>query len=166
MKKNFGNSKAVSFLNSFNDLVSLEDEKCNIAGRSKFNFSFFNTSQDNSGSVNDWDKKTICDFFNKLVEYSKSSLDELCQVGIGKKRNGLLTFYQCFPKHSLFEHPKSIPHQAVWGRFRLDSDKRLIGFVVPQSFHGVPHKASGIQYDKNTFYVVFIDNHHKFYPMS
>jgi hypothetical protein len=165
MSKKFGNSKATSFLEKLQDLVSLDSDGCDLSARCKFNFSYFDRSQDISGEISDWEKDYICDFFNKLSEYCKSSLSQLQQIGVGKRRNGLLSIYDSYPANSNFEKPKHVPHQARWGRFRLDNDRRLVGFVVPDEYHGLTHSKTGICYDRNTFYVVFIDNNHDFYPM-
>ncbi|MFZ3618271.1 hypothetical protein ACOYA6_03400 [Leclercia barmai] len=166
MKNKFGNSKAKAFLKTFEDLASLDSLECNLSSRSKFNFSYFDKSQKHSGQISDWSKEIICDFFEKLIDYSSKSLGQLQQIGIGKRRHGLLSLYDSFPKNSGFVQPKSIPHQVRWGRFRLDQNKRLIGFVIPDEYHGLIHKGTGIVYDKNTFYIVFIDNDHAFYPLS
>lgn len=166
MSKKFGNSKTREFLKKFEDLESLDSEKCNLSIRCKFNFSYFDKNQDNSGLISDWSVENISEFFDKLIDYSTKSLSQLQQIGLGKRRQGLLSFYDSYPGHSMFERPKNIPHQARWGRFRLDQNKRLIGFVVPDEYHGVLHEKTGMLYDKNTFYVVFIDNSHLFYPLK
>jgi predicted component of type VI protein secretion system len=75
----------------------------------------------------------------------------------------MLANYGAFPAKSSFTHPKYIPHQADWARFRLGSKVRLIGFTVPAELHKTPHRKSGELFDKNTFYVVFLDRDHIFY---
>ncbi|MDZ5727768.1 hypothetical protein SPG90_04455 [Enterobacter sp. D2] len=164
MTKKFGNARAERFLKSFIDIASLDSGECNLSLRCKFNFSYFDSNQEHSGRFSDWSLENICEFIDKLIDYSSRSLGQLQQIGIGKNRNGLLSFYDAFPPHSLFTMPKSVPHQARWGRFRLDQNKRLVGFVVPDEYHGVKHESTGMLYDKNTFYVVFLDNNHDFYP--
>lgn len=166
MTKKFGNSNTRKFLKNFEDLVSLDSNECNLAIRCKFNFSYFCGNQPNSGKLSDWDKETICNFFDKLIDYSTRSLSDLRQIGLGKKRHSLLAIYESYPNNSEFEKPKNIPHQARWGRFRLDQNKRLVGFVIPDEYHGIMHEGSGMLYDRNTFYVVFIDNNHGFYPLK
>lgn len=166
MSRKFGNTNADRFLATFKDLESLDSEACNLSMRCKFNFSYFDKNQEHSGLIDDWNLENISDFFDKLIDYSTRSLSQLQQVGIGKNRQSLLSIYDSFPGHSMFTKPKNIPHQARWGRFRLDQNKRLIGFVLPDEYHGVRHERTGMFYDKNTFYVVFIDNNHLFYPMG
>ncbi|EOI5817605.1 hypothetical protein ACMS04_000108 [Cronobacter malonaticus] len=166
MSKKFVNTNTVNFLKTFENLESLDSEQCNLSMRCKFNFSYFDKSQDNAGKISDWSLDNISDFFDKLIDYSSKSLSQLQQIGIGKKRQSLLSIYDSFPSHSMFVRPKNVPHQARWGRFRLDQNKRLIGFVVPDEYHGMRHEKTGMLYDKNTFYVVFIDSGHLFYPMK
>lgn len=166
MSKKFGNTNAMKFLKTFEGLESLDSEQCNLSMRCKFNFSYFDKNQDNAGKISDWNLDNISDFFDKLIDYSTKSLSQLQQIGIGKNRQSLLSIYDSFPSHSMFVRPKNVPHQARWGRFRLDQNKRLIGFVVPDEYHGMRHEKTGMLYDKNTFYVVFIDNDHLFYPIK
>ncbi|KAA0539314.1 MULTISPECIES: hypothetical protein [Citrobacter] len=153
-------------MQSFDGLASLDADNCNLALRCKFNFSYFDANQKVSGKISDWSLENISDFFNKLIDYSTRSLGELQQMRIGTNRKSLLSLYDKYPHNSLFAQPKNVPHQARWGRFRLDQNKRLIGFVVPDEYHGIKHNATGMVYDKNTFYIVFIDNEHQFYPLK
>ncbi|NIG74076.1 hypothetical protein F3J34_10760 [Klebsiella sp. Ap-873] len=166
MTKKFNNPKAIKYLKSFEDLVSLDAKDCNLSLRCKFNFSYFDSNQKCSGKISDWDINGVGDFFDKLKDYSTRSLNQLQQIGIGKNRQGLLSIYDTYPNNSLFEKPKAVPHQARWGRFRLDQNKRLIGFVIPEDYNGTRHSDTGMMYDSNTFYVVFIDNNHNFYPLK
>ena len=166
MSRKFGKKKKKKFLKGFEGLASLDSAECNLARRCKFNFSYFISNQKACGKLSDWDKDTICVFFDKLIDYSSKSLSDLQMIGLGKNRKKLLSINDSFPKNSLFEQPKNIPHQARWGRIRLDQNKRLIGFVIPDDYHGQRHEGTGMYYDKNTFYVVFIDNNHGFYLLN
>ncbi|MDN7224058.1 hypothetical protein [Providencia stuartii] len=166
MSKRFKNSRKEMFLSGYNCLVSLDDDNCNLSTRSKFNFSYFCSEQEHACDFIEWGGENACMLLDKLVEYSRLSITELRTMQLGSARIPLLSIYGVFPSHSLFDKPKNIPHQAQWGRFRLDSNKRLIGFIVPYEFHDVKHPKTGVMYDKNTFYVVFIDNDHKFYPLK
>jgi hypothetical protein len=76
----------------------------------------------------------------------------------------VLAIYGAFPAHSHFAHPKSVPHQMCWGRFRLGNAIRLAGFVVPIEYHDQIQQSTGYRFDSNTFYVVFYDDDHDFYP--
>lgn len=120
MNKKFENTNTIKFLKSFEGLESLDSQECNLALRCKFNFSYFDKNQENSGKITDWTLDNISDFFDKLIDYSTKSLAQLQQIGIGKNRQSLLSLYDSYPNHSKFLKPKNIPHQARWGRFRLD----------------------------------------------
>ena len=75
----------------------------------------------------------------------------------------VLEIYGSFPKNSDFKHPKHVPHDGLWARFRLDNMTRLIGFMIPQDVDGKFDKDEGYRFDVNTFYVVFYDPGHCFY---
>lgn len=62
--------------------------------------------------------------------------------------------------------PKHVPHQVSWARFRLESDNRLIGFVIPEEYHKKENIYTKEYFDCNTFYIVFLDNTHRFYKSS
>ncbi|MDZ5455911.1 hypothetical protein SM757_04945 [Azohydromonas lata] len=81
---------------------------------------------------------------------------------IGKIGN-VLSIYGAFPQNSEFTHPRHVPHQAQWGRFRLDRASRLVGFVVPKEYELREKTSEGFYFDCNTFYVVFLDGTHSFY---
>lgn len=75
----------------------------------------------------------------------------------------MLAIYGDFPKKSDFKHPKHVPHQVKWARFRLESADRLVGFIVPYSYDGKTHSTTNFKFDYNTFYVVFLDENHRFW---
>jgi len=74
---------------------------------------------------------------------------------IGKGKQHVLEKYGAFSRISAFSHPKHVPHQASWARFRLESSVRLIGFMIPEDYSS--------KFDRNTFYIVFLDKNHTFY---
>ena len=161
----FKNLKKDSFLADL-PVISLESDTNKLTERCKFNFSYFTSEQEHASDFSDLSELELLKLLNKLKHYSVEPLDYWTtqSIGSGKKRRMLLEFYGEFPSKSEFEFPKHIPHEVLWGRFRLESDDRLIGFVVPDEFHNTYHEKTGFQFDKNTFYVVFIDKNHKFYP--
>lgn len=156
MKHKFSNQRAVDFLKELAELPSLEDKKCDLSLRCKFNFSYFDNNQKAGQDFRDWSEEQILSLLNSIKEYCKSSLAHLIT-------DGPLVIYKSFPKNSDFKHPLYVPHQAQWGRFRLGNKVRLAGFIIPGEFHNKPHTETGDLYDKNTFYVVFLDRDHKFY---
>ena len=82
------------------------------------------------------------------------------RVGAGLR---ILEFYGNFPTKTKFKEPTHIPIPVQWGRFRLESKVRLVGFTIPADYHKKLDKNTDEYFDKNTFYVVFLDQNHEFY---
>ncbi|MEN9868654.1 MAG: hypothetical protein RL748_4244 [Pseudomonadota bacterium] len=154
-----GNSKKARFLASI-PLASLDAPDDTLAGRCKFNFSYF-TRQAAGQDFADCDAQQLVKLLDKLKDYSKEPLAYWKNLAVGKS-GSVLAIYGAFPQKSSFTHPKHVPHQAQWGRFRLDHTARLIGFVLPQAYHEQMHPCNN-RFDCNTFYVVFLDQEHSFY---
>lgn len=157
----FYNSKKDKFLASI-PRASIELESDNLTIKCKFNFAYF-TKQAAGQSFEEWDRLQLTKFLDKLKDYSQQPLVHWMNQRIGSKNGRVLSLYDEFPKHSEFTHPDHVPHQARWGRFRLESAARLIGFVLPGTFADKAHPKTGVRFDCNTFYVVFLDANHKFY---
>ncbi len=151
------------FLQIQNDKPSIASDQNTLACRMKFNFSYLQQDQKYCGQIDD--NVLAVEIMRKLVDYSAQSLDYWQKQRIGSGRQTVLEVYPHFPNHSQFIEPKSIPHQAQWSRFRLDQHKRLIGFVLPKEYDNQRH-SSGYTFDCNTFYVVFFDPYHQFYPVK
>lgn len=156
----FNNSGKDRFLKSFPD-ASLELDSDPLAARCKFNFAYFEV-QAASQAFSDLTPDKMAMLFEKLKEFSKESLDYWRSQRVGKSGHVFST-YGKFPSNSDFTQPKHIPHQADWGRFRMDWASRLCGFSVPKSHDGKLHLGSGKIWCSNTFYIVFIDEDHRFY---
>lgn len=148
-----------NFLESIS-IASIESVDSNLTQRCKFNFSFF-TKQPASQSFNEWNERDLACLFEKLMEYSRESLQYWKNQNSGKSGK-VLVEYGGFPLRSNLTHPKHVPNQALWGRFRLDWSSRLVGFILPNEFKNKIHNCGEI-YDCNTFYVVFLDANHAFY---
>lgn len=157
------NKKKKAFIDRLAKRPSIENTKDNLTLRSKFNFSYFDYSQKVGQNFKDWDHKQLYELFEKLKEYSKKSLDYMRNERIGGGGLRLFSTYDKFPPKSLFFEPNHVPHQAQWGRFHIGKRIRLIGFTIPGSYHGKYHDGTGEFFDKNTFYIVFLDRDHKFY---
>jgi hypothetical protein len=149
---------------------NLEDS--NIAIRSKFNFSYLDTNPPGKDFI-DFNEQAgnskLAKLVNKLKDFTRESLEhwEREKIGRGKKgankRQSVLELYHDgFPSLSDFKHPSHVPEDVLWGRFRIDNDTRLAGFVIPRCFGDEKSK----QYDLNTFYVVFLDDNHGFYKFK
>jgi len=156
----FNNTKKESYLKNFT-LSSIDLDNDDITKRCKFNFSYMDFNQPAGQKFEDWGSNQLVKLLNKLKDYSRESLKYWNQQKIGA--NHVLEFYEKFPINSEFKHPKHVPHQAVWARFRLEGSVRLIGFVLPENYHKTLHKGTNEIFDCNTFYAVFLDANHKFY---
>lgn len=157
----FKNSKTDNFLGKI-PTASIEAEDDTLTNRCKFNFSYF-CAQEAGQCYGDLEKEQLVKLLEKLTAYSREPLTYWKTRPIGKGGKKVLAIYPKFPDPSDFEHPKHVPHQAMWGRFRTESDARIIGFVLPEECHGKAHPTTGQRFDCNTFYVVFLDNNHRFY---
>lgn len=156
----FGNPKKRKFIENFPETSIVSND---IKGRCKFNFSFFEDSQAASSSFHGLPENMLAELMEKLKGFSRNPLNYWRHQRCGKGGLKILTDYDSFPKKSEFAHPKSVPHDVHWGRFRLENMIRLVGFTVPGHLSSEPVDKDGFFYDTNTFYVVFIDLHHKFY---
>lgn len=155
-KNSFLESMPLSILDSQSDQLTV---KC------KFNFSYIDFSQGAGQSFDQWSKKQLIELLDKLKCYSGEALKHWMKtpIGSGKKRGQVLAVYGKFPSKSDFIHPKYIPADVRWARFRLESDSRLVGFIIPEDKNGTLHSKTKQRFDSNTFYVVFLDEQHKFY---
>lgn len=167
-KNKFGNSGRDAFLANTADLcfASLE---CNIAARMKFNFSFVCNDQERNGFIpfcklSQEQKDMIFDKLQELSRHSRAELEKM-PIGSGKHRQSVLAVYRDFPVKTKAERPKSVPIDADWARLRLEGDFRLCGFFIPNELDGKEHEKSKVRFDKNTFYVVFVDPEHNFYQI-
>ena len=157
----FGNSKKDSFIAGI-PICSLDSATNKLTEKCKFNFAYFD-KQAAGQDFHEWPEGKLHKLLNKLKEYSAESLKHWTFQPVGSSGT-VLEIYGAFPKgKSDFTHPAHVPHQAQWGRFRLDSATRLVGFVVPHEYHGTAHVQTGERFDGNTFYVVFLDAGHRFY---
>ncbi|MCL1065855.1 hypothetical protein L2735_03415 [Shewanella olleyana] len=135
-----------------------------IEKRCKFNFSYLHHSGEWGQDFIEWNlaagNSSIVKLINKIKDYTKSSLEHW----VNKPCTGghVLKFYDRFPLHSNFSQPKSIPTDVEWGVFRLENKARLVGFRVSETTSAVYEQ----KYCTNTFYVVFLDNNHDFYPTT
>jgi hypothetical protein len=156
----FKNSKKAAFLSNI-PTASLDADNNDLAQRCKFNFSYY-CSQPAGQTFEEWTELHIRSLLDKLTHYSKQSLKHWQKQPIGKSGN-VLAIYGPFPTNSDFSHPAHVPHEVLWGRFRLDHSMRLVGFTIPEQLDGTIQNSSGKRFDANTFYVVFLDQEHRFW---
>ncbi|HCM9090622.1 TPA: hypothetical protein N5K73_001507 [Enterobacter kobei] len=161
MKKGkFDNTKKGGFLDTL-AIYSLDNGT--ITDRCKFNFSYFDNSQEAGQDFNDWTHPELVKLLEKLKNYSTASLDYWRNKRAGGGGLKILEIYGGFPKRSTFTHPKHVPHDVQWARFRMENLARLVGFVVPKGIKCADGVVLKEPFDCNTFYVVFLDKEHKFY---
>ncbi|KPG78927.1 hypothetical protein AEQ63_23895 [Pseudomonas sp. RIT-PI-o] len=139
-------------------------EENDISSRLKFNFSYFNPESPGY-DFNNLKKEALADFYTKLRVYSREPLTHWMLETIGKGSGHVYENYVNFPDNSDFDNPDHVPKGVEWGRFRMDYETRLVGFIVPQNCHGKVIKYKGKNYylDCNVFYAVFLDMDHRFY---
>lgn len=133
-----------------------------IEVRFKFNFSFFDSSQEHGAGFDAVGADMLVTIMLKMKDYSRHDLNYWRHQRCGGGGLKVLADYGPFPPNSNFTHPKSVPHDANWCRFRLDNLARLIGFTIPGGMRDKSESGS-VPYDKNVFYLVFIDLDHNFY---
>ena len=130
---NRSNKRKTSFLDSI-PTTSIESDTDILTTKCKFNFAYFDTSQEAGQNFCDWSNEQLNKLMEKLCHYSEFSLKHWQSERIGAKNNKVLEVYGIFPTKSAFIHPKHVPHEAMWARFRLEGSVRLIGFVLPDHF--------------------------------
>lgn len=158
----FSNVRKSSFIRG---LPQSDVDNSGLISRSKVNFSFFCADQEPASSFYDFSHEDLCKILVKIQSYTKESLNYWRSQRTGSGGLKVFVEYGEFPTKSDFSHPPHVPHDVVWSRFRLDNTLRLIGFLIPSRLEGVPcgkNPDAGV-YDRNTFYVVFLDKNHKFY---
>lgn len=102
-----------------------------------FSFKDFDTSQ--GQTFNQWgDAKLLRILLDKIKEYSKKTIIEATRSGFN--------IYGDFPPKTEFSHPRHITDDAVWASMHIQGKERVAGHVVG-----------------NVFYVVFLDQEHKFW---
>jgi hypothetical protein len=166
--KKFSNKQKKTFLESIPE-VSIENKTDRLTKLCKFNFHYMDFSQPAGQDFKNWSEE---DLLIKLMEKLKNYCGQPLQywktqkqyASKTKKAHHVLEIYDDFPRHGHFTHPKPVPHDVKWGRFRMGNKVRLIGFIIPPKLHGQEHPGTKQIFDCNTFYVVFLDKDHRFYP--
>lgn len=155
----FKNTKSINKLTLINSLTSLDGKDDKLSKRCKFNFHYFSPS-DGGQDFKELTQKELEELLEKLSHYSEQSIQEW-------KNDGTLVIYKDFPeKISKFKKPKHVPIEVHWGRFRMTAKSRLVGFVIPPEKNNEEHNETKFRFDCNTFYIVFYDKEHEFYPVE
>lgn len=160
MASKFRNQKAANFLSN---LATESIATSDITSRSKFNFSFFDPNQGACTDLGALTHEQLLETVEKIKHYSRSPLTYWQTMRCGGGGLKILEIYGDFPKNSDFKHPKHVPHDVRWARFRMDNLGRLVGFLIPTEFGNYSSDDRRFFLDTNTFYVVFVDLEHRFY---
>lgn len=164
-KQKYQNSLAKRFVEGYPENIVKNTE---TAALLKFNFKFLDVNQKNVGFCDFDDLKAgeLQMLFEKIKAFSTKSRCDWEKTPTGCSGHPLLVVYGNIPKNSKAVHPKHVPCDIEWARFRLEGSFRLVGFFIPDSLDKASYRANGRDYlfDRNTFYVVFIDPKHNFYP--
>ncbi|MEQ5391783.1 hypothetical protein ABN236_06840 [Proteus sp. fly-1013] len=168
IKKNFKNNRLVR--DFIKDIPHYTIDKSGIESKCKFNFAYFDADQEAGQSFTDWNNNigisSLENLMEKLKEYTKEPLNYWQNQRVGSGGLKILEYYGKFPRNTVFKHPAFVPEDAHWARFRLGNKVRLIGFVIhPSTFNHLTEKHK-VQFDTNTFYIVFLDKDHLFYQIE
>ncbi len=165
-KQKYQNSRTLQYINDYPETIV---ETAGIAPLLKFNLKFLEVNQKDVGfcaleDLTDSDREMQLD---KMKWFSTESRFTWETKPTGRGERPLLVVYDNIPGKSKAKHPKNVPSDVSWARFRLEGRFRLVGFFIPDSLDKCPYKANGREYyyDRNTFYVVFLDPNHNFYPV-
>ena len=150
------NPSKTRFLQTFPE-TTIEKEITKLSTRLRFSFAYFDYSQEPAQNFEDWTHEQLAKLLHKLKHYSEETKEYWMNQRVGSGSLKVLEVYGSFPRRSDYIHLKHIPVDVNWARFRLESDMRLIGFLVPPNTDGVSSAVA------NTFYITFLDQHHRFY---
>jgi hypothetical protein len=150
------NPAKTQFLQKFPE-TTIETESSKLNNRLRFSFAYFDYAQEPAQNFEDWSREQLARLLHKLQHYSVEPKEYWMNQRVGAGSLKVLEIYGSFPKKSDFTHPKHVPIDVNWARFRLESDMRLIGFLIPPNTDGIAMAAV------NTFFIVFLDQSHRFY---
>ena len=135
---------------------STVESACDKFSSLAFSLQFFDASQPTGQNFSDWNHVQLVKLLEKLKNYCGSPLEYWRRMPIGHGTSHVLDIYGNFPNKSDFLFPKHVPMDVKWGRFRLEDDMRLPGFIVD------PEQCSKLSLASNIFYIVFLDQNHRF----
>lgn len=153
------NKKRSIKLEEIKKTASLDNTNDDLTKRCKFNLSYFNKN-DAGQDFTDWEHKNLVKLLESLQQFSLYSLNYW-----KSQASDTYTVYDFFPIEAKtdFKEPLNIPLEARWARFRLGGKLRVVGFTIPDTYHDKEHEKTKIRWDANTFYIVFLDEKHRFW---
>ncbi len=143
-----------SFLNNL-PTISIDAHAHHFSDSLSFSLRYFESSQPAGQDFDAWSHPQLVKLLNKLKFYCANTVEHWKHERAG--RLAILEVYNDFPRNSGFTHPKFVPVDVLWARFRLEQSVRLCGFLLPDD------KVAQHGLRKNVFYIVFLDLNHKFY---
>lgn len=102
-----------------------------------FNFKFLDVGQ--GQSFQDWQTNGL---LAQALEVFKSYSSQKMSASFSER----FKCYKAFPEKTDFKHPKHVPEDAQWASMHLQGKPCVIGHIY-----------------QNVFYVVFLDQDHRFY---
>ena len=105
-----------------------------------FVVSFKNLDESQANSLVDWDSEGI-------LAQAIQTIAGYCQRPLEQQFSDKFTIYGEYPTKSKYTRPRHVPKDANWARIHVNGKQILAGHVF-----------------QNTFYVVFLDPDHSFYP--
>lgn len=112
-------------------------------GNFKLSLSYFDPSQRFASGFRDWQKVGL---LSKAME----TIQGFCNRPLRQQVDGTkFAIYGAFPPKDVteFDYPSHVPEDAEWARIHVTGKAVLIGHIV-----------------NDTFYLVFLDRSHKFWP--
>ena len=155
MKRRFNPVKE-GFLSSLPS-ISIDSHASGFKNNLSFSLQYFDASQPAGQNFNAWSHPQLVKLMDKLKFYSANTVDYWKNQRVGAGGLAILEVYKDFPRRSDFIHPKFVPVDVEWARFRLEQSVRLCGFFLPEN------KVDQHGLRKNVFYIVFLDLNHRFY---
>ena len=134
---------------------SVETVYKTIKGLLSFNFKYLDSSQGQKFS--DLSNEQFSKLIEKLKWFSNEDRTHWENERMGNKDGRVLSVYNEFPKKSDFHHPTHVPAGVKWARLRIESDMRLIGFLIDKE------DVEKFKLNPDVFYIVFLDLYHRFY---
>ncbi|XCN73166.1 MAG: hypothetical protein Q3M24_23340 [Candidatus Electrothrix aestuarii] len=134
-RQRFKNHLRDNKLQDLAKLFGLQDAACNLTERCSFNFSYYDCYQDAGVDFYSLSESQQKNLVQSLVNYSKNSLS------YWESQGDVFIVYGNFPPKNKtdFFHPKHVPHDVCWCRFRLAGEFRLVGFTVPGTLNEQRH---------------------------
>ena len=164
-KQSFGNKRKNQKVKALSDQVLPTK---GFIDSCSFNFFFLTEGQSvEKSTIAYWEKEGLFSkHLSKLQDYSKRSLKGMMSDKGMRGMFKALRDKKAQPSDAKLHMPPEVPSCVEWYEFHLGGKQRLIGFLMPGELDGekFPGVDSEFLISKNTFYVVYFDGGHDFWP--